>query len=355
MLTNTKRALLLLILSTAAVPITPALAQAVSSGGKDILLQLLPFALIGAAVWFFARKGKQARTGTTPVSRDARKSLLFGDVTLSTKPEVAENQIKTMIEEAKAKAQEYEWQFKDSGEKDGTKHQLKLAYNQVVKLLEFKRDNISLNDSKLKSICKQQDTDHFLKTHDFGKLHFINNYNYDHYKLNEATKYFHSYLVDKDELFAFQAELIKLKSESMIIDINYTISNAKKIIPDHHLIVPLQAAVAALAPHNDYSKFSHHAELKELRTALHSVEMKSLSTNRAKVLVQGRGHRSETPFRNAQEAYQNVKRGLYVPASCEITCFVTDAYGENVKVFSGSTDWQTDFSGFKFHTDWRPQ
>jgi len=67
---NSEKALLFVTVVVAAFPILPAAAQATSSGSKDFLIQLLPLVLVGAVIWFLAKKGRGVSNASSSSSSD---------------------------------------------------------------------------------------------------------------------------------------------------------------------------------------------------------------------------------------------------------------------------------------------
>jgi len=313
-------------------------------------------AVIGLYFLFRSPKRNADGSAVSSVSRNARKSLLFGDTTLPSSEAAARKEVQALIEEAKSQMQEYEWQYIDSGKQNNEKNQLKLVHDTISRILQSKLDNIDMNDNQLKTYRRKLAITNIINNHSIEQINILNNKGYKYLTKHPATNFFESFHHNDAEFAALKQEALILLSEKLLAMAEDIIGKARKAIPSDPNIALVEQGLSELDQGKDFSAFSQQTALSNLKSGLQSAELKALSTNRATVLVTSKlsMHNKETKFRNAQEAFQNVQKGLYIPAGSQITCHVTDVYGSNTLVFSASTDSHNDISKPLFHTDWRP-
>lgn len=338
------------------ISITPAMAQAGTSGAADLLASIAPFVLIGAAVWFFARRGKQERLGTSPIPKNARTSLLFGDVTLVNDQNAARNQISKLIEENKSKSKEYEWQYKDSNYKDKSKNDLSFLFKEIARLLHLKKENITLTDMQLRALNRDNELNFHFKDKSLSDIDNFSALGYRYLEQHPATKFFCQHLLDDHEIRSLKNDAKKSLSSSLIEHAWNIVKKARQAIPSNNNIPVVEQGLNEIGLNGNYANFTRQTALNELSASLRQAELKALSENRATVTVRDRtaSSRESQKFRNAQEAVEGVRRGMLILSGSEIVCRVSDVYGNDTVIFTASTNYNNDFSGFTFHTAWRP-
>jgi hypothetical protein len=319
---------------------------------------------LGAAtgLYFFYKQSKRSAGDNAPSlisllsDTNEEKSILLGGYAPPKDDYAARARIEQLISEAKSKSQEYKWQYQDTRESDDSLHQLSLAHAHIVNLLEYKKNNLSYNDEKIRLARRNAYLNELSSKNTFDEIDRTSNKGFQYLKRHPITSFFEIHLHDDNEFQKLKEEAKQKLGLRLFLDARKTIEQAKKAKISDPNIEIIENELSALGSQHDFKMFKGESSLSEIRKKLREAELKALSTNRATVHVISNlhGHDDQTKFRNAHEAFQNVQRGLYIPQGSKITCYVDDLYGRRVTVFTAQTDWHGDLSGPSFESIWRP-